>query len=167
VLLNGRRYEGVGGTPDYKIMDFERYSIRMQPYEAGQIALNQKSLSTLMLLRDRLPVNMGELLWRLGFPISAFILALLAIPLSFVNPRAGRSLNLILALLLYMIYSNFISITQAWVSQSKLSPYIGLWLVHAMMVGVLLLLFYRRLVLAPFWMVWLKRLTPRLRGERP
>jgi len=166
VLLNGRRYEGVGGTPDYKVMAFERYSIRMHPFEASLILPTQKSLSTLMLLSDRSAANMGELLWRLGLPLSAFILALLAIPLSFVNPRAGRSLNLILALLLYMVYSNFLSITQAWVAQGKLSPYIGLWLVHGVMLLVLLLLFYRRLVLAPFWMTWLKRLIPRLGSER-
>ena len=167
VLLNGRRYEGVGGTPDYKIMAFERYAIRIHPYEAGRIALSQKSLSTPILLRDRSPVNMGELLWRLGLPLSAFILAVLAIPLSFVNPRAGRSLNLILAVLLYMIYSNFLSITQAWVAQSKLSPYLGLWLAHGVMLLALWLLFYRRLVLAPFWAAWLKRFDPRSDGEKP
>jgi lipopolysaccharide export system permease protein len=167
VLLNGRRYEGVGGSPDYKIMAFERYAIRMHAYEASLIIPTQKSLPTPMLLSDRSPANMGELLWRLGLPISAFILALLAIPLSFVNPRAGRSLNLILALLLYMTYSNFLSITQAWVAQGKLSPYIGLWLVHGVMLLVLWFLFYRRLVLTPFWMNWLKRLFPRFGGERP
>jgi lipopolysaccharide export system permease protein len=166
VLQNGRRYEGVGGTPDYKIMTFERYSIRVQAYEAGLIVPTQKSRPTPILLSDRSAANMGELLWRLGLPISAFILALLAIPLSFVNPRAGRSLNLILALLLYMTYSNFLSITQAWVAQSKLSPHVGLWLVHGLMLLVLSLLFYRRLVLAPFWVTWLKRWAPRLSGER-
>lgn len=158
MLLNGRRYEGVGGSPDYKIMAFERYATRIQPYESGLVVLSQKALSTLMLLSDRSPVNMGELLWRVGLPLSAFILALLAIPLSFVNPRAGRSLNLIMALLLYMVYSNFLSITQAWVAQSKLSPYIGMWLAHAVMLLVLALLFYRRLVLTPVWTNLMKRL---------
>lgn len=166
VLLNGRRYEGTGGAPDYKIMAFERYTIRIHPFEASLSALTQKTLPTLALLHDRSPVNMGELLWRIGLPVSVLILALLAIPLSFVNPRAGRSLNLILALLLYMIYSNFLSITQAWVAQGKLSPYIGLWLVHALMAGVLLLLFYRRLVLSPFWAVWFRWALPARRGSK-
>lgn len=166
VLLNGRRYEGIGGSPDYRIMVFERYTIRIQPYEAGLSAPTQKSLSTPALLQHLTPAGMGELLWRLGLPVSAFILALLAIPLSFVNPRAGRSVNLILALLLYMVYSNFLSITQAWVAQGKLSPHIGLWLVHGVMAGVLLLLFYRRVVLAPFWIMWIRNGMLRLRGGR-
>ena len=41
-------------------------------------------------------------------PLSALILALLAIPMSFVNPRAGRSVNLLFALLTYMVYSNLL-----------------------------------------------------------
>ena len=164
VLLNGRRYEGIGGAPDYKIMAFERYAIRIYAYEASLSVPTQKSLPTLALLRDRSSANMGELLWRIGLPLSAFVLALLAIPLSFVNPRAGRSLNLILALLLYMVYSNFISITQAWVAQDKLSPYIGLWLVHGLMAGVLLFLFYRRLVLTPFYLSWLRGIFLRRGG---
>ncbi len=155
VLLNGRRYEGVGGSPDYRVMSFERYTIRLYAYEAGLIVPTLKSLPTLALLRDRSPSNMGELLWRVGLPISAFVLALLAIPLSYVNPRAGRSLNLILAILLYMIYSNFLSITQAWVAQAKLSPFVGICLVHGVMAGVLLLLFYRRSVLVAFRLSWL------------
>lgn len=161
VLLNGRRYEGVGGSPDYKIMSFERYSIRIQAYEASLSVPTQKSLPTLALLQNRSSANLGELLWRVGLPLSAFVLALLAIPLSFVNPRAGRSLNLILALLLYMIYSNFLSITQAWVAQGRLSPYIGLWMVHGLMAAVLLFLFYRRLVLMPFYLSWFRKIFPR------
>jgi lipopolysaccharide export system permease protein len=103
----------------------------------------------LALIRDRSPVNLAELQWRIGLPVSAAILALLAIPLSFVNPRAGRSLNLMLALLTYMVYSNLLSISQAWVAQQRVSPATGLWAVHAGMLVILLFLFYRRLYFAP------------------
>jgi len=149
VLLNGRRYEGPPGSPEYKVVSFERYAVRIDPYEARLGAPSTKSLSTLALLRERTPTNMSELLWRVGLPLSALILAVLAIPLSFVNPRAGRSLNLILAVLIYMIYNNSLSIAQAWVAQDKLSPYIGIWLVHAVMLAALAYFFRRRLSLAP------------------
>jgi len=149
VLLNGRRYEGPPGSPEYKVISFERYAVRIDPYEARLGAPSTKSLSTLALLRERTPTNMSELLWRVGLPLSALILAVLAIPLSFVNPRAGRSLNLILAVLIYMIYNNSLSITQAWVAQDKLSPYLGIWLVHAVMLAALAYFFRRRLSLAP------------------
>ena len=149
VLLNGRRYEGTPGSKEYKIVTFERYAVRIDPYEARLGTPSVKALSTPALLRDPSPVKMSELLWRLGLPLSAMILAVLAIPLSFVNPRAGRSLNLILAILIYMIYNNSLSITQAWVTQERLNPSVGIWLTHAVMLAVLILFFKRRLSLAP------------------
>ena len=149
VLLNGRRYEGTAGQPDYKIVQFERYSMRIEPYETKLNGPSPKSLSSTALLRQPSSSNMAEWVWRVGLPVSALLLSILAIPLSFVNPRAGRSLNLILALMVYMIYSNLISISQAWVAQGKLSPIEGLWGVHVGMLLLLALLFYRRLSIVP------------------
>jgi len=147
VLLNGRRYEGTPGTTEYKISEFERYAVRIETREIKASTPSAKSLPTLALLRDPNPLNLGELAWRIGLPLSALILALLAIPLSFVNPRAGRSLNLVMAILVYMIYNNVLSIAQAWIAQQRISLPVGLWGVHAVMLVLLLALFFRRLTL--------------------
>jgi lipopolysaccharide export system permease protein len=72
---------------------------------------------------------------------------LLAIPMSFVNPRAGRSVNLLFALLTYMVYSNLLSVSQARVAQGKIAFGTGWWLVHAVMLVVLALLFAQRMSL--------------------
>jgi lipopolysaccharide export system permease protein len=85
-------------------------------------------------------------------PALALNLALLAIPLSFVNPRAGRTNNLIFALLTFMVYSNMIGISKAWVSQGKLPFEIGVWAVHAAMFVGMLTLFSRRMVVS--WRRW-------------
>src|SRR5215831_4516066 len=147
VLMNGRRYEGEPGTADYKIYQFERYAMRIESKEAKAArTFTTKSMSTLALLADPQPANLAELSWRIGLPASALLLSVLAIPLSFVNPRAGRSLNLVLALLVYMIYSNLLSIAQAWIAQSRISLATGLWGVHALMLVLLLVMFYRRLM---------------------
>ena len=147
VLLNGRRYEGVPGSAEYKIYQFERYSMRIDSKEATAArAPTTKSLSSRELLSDPSPANLAELSWRIGLPASALILALLAIPLSFVNPRAGRSMNLVFALLVYMVYSNLLSIAQASIAQSRMSLLSGLWGVHALMLALLLVMFYRRLM---------------------
>jgi lipopolysaccharide export system permease protein len=147
VLMNGRRYEGEPGTAEYKIYQFERYAMRIESKEAKAArAPTTKSVSTLALLADPEPANLAELSWRVGLPASALVLAVLAIPLSFVNPRAGRSMNLVLALLVYMVYSNLLSISQAWIAQSRISLATGLWGVHALMLVLLLVMFYRRLM---------------------
>jgi lipopolysaccharide export system permease protein len=88
--------------------------------------------------------NISELEWRIGLPLSALILALMAIPLSFVNPRAGRSLNLITAIVIYMFYNNMISVTNSWVGYGKVSPALGLWGIHTLMALLMALLFYHR-----------------------
>jgi lipopolysaccharide export system permease protein len=147
VLLNGLRYEGEAGSKEYKIYEFERYAMRIETAEARAPRVpTTKSLATLDLLREPTPRNLAELSWRVGVPAATLILSLLAIPLSFVNPRAGRSMNLVLALLIYMTYSNLISVTQASIAQSRISPALGLLGVHALMLLLLLALFYRRLM---------------------
>jgi lipopolysaccharide export system permease protein len=145
VLLNGTRYEGAPGQLDFKIVEFERYAVRIKAVEARQRPVPVDSLPTLQLLQNLNSWNMSELERRLGFPLSALSLALLAIPLSFVNPRAGRSLNLIMALVIYMLYNNLISVTNTLVGQGKMGPIIGFWGVHVLMWMLMVLLFYRRL----------------------
>lgn len=162
VLLNGTRYEGVPGRRDYNIVEFERYAIRIDSVPVKQTQPWARIMSTSELWHNRTLKNIAELEWRVGLPISAVILALLAIPLSYVNPRAGRSLNLILAIVLYMLYNNMISVTNAWVSQGKLAPGIGLWGIHAVMLAVTLLMFYRRMTLFS-----LRRLLGSTRAARP
>jgi lipopolysaccharide export system permease protein len=147
VLQNGTRYEGIPGQRDYRIVEFERYAMRIDTAPVKQAEPQVRTMSTPELWRNPTTWNLSELEWRFGLPISATILALLAIPLSYVNPRAGRSLNLILAIVLYMLYSNMISVTNTWVGQGKLSPGIGLWGIHAVMLVITALMFYRRMTL--------------------
>ena len=154
VLEQGRRYEVEPGTPEFRIMEFERYWVRTQDGEAtpAERLPNRQPLDDLV--RDAvagIQGAQGELVWRIGMPVSALILALLAIPLSYVNPRAGRSANMLIAILIYAIYSNLLSVSQAWVTQGKLSFWVGVWVVHALMLLPLLLLFYRRVAIRMPW----------------
>ena len=148
VLANGRRYEGTPGTPQYRVFEFDRYAVRIDSGEARERTPTAKMLSTADLLRDRSPPNLAEVSWRVGLPVSALILSLLAIPLSFVNPRAGRSMNLVLALLIYMTYSNLLSVTQAQIAHARIGVGVTI-VVHLGMLAVLILLFYRRLAVSP------------------
>jgi len=147
VLLNGTRYEGIPGQQDYRIVDFERYAMRIDSAATKQVQPIARTMPTPELWRNPTTWNLSELEWRLGLPISAAVLALLAIALSYVNPRAGRSLNMVVAMVLYMVYSNMISVTNAWVGQGKLAPGIGLWGIHALMLLITALLFYWRMTL--------------------
>lgn len=149
VMENGSRYEGKRGLPEFSVTKFETYAIRIEPAEVKHSPPTARSTGSGTLLQEHSRKGSAELHGRLAVPISAFLLVLLAIPLSFVDPRAGRSANMIMALLIYVIYNNFLNIAQAWVAQGKLSTLIGLWPVHAIVLALTVYLFYRRLFLMP------------------
>ena len=144
VLLNGRRYDSRLGWTEYRVMELERYAARIEAKEGEVPEATHKSLSTPALIENPTSAHRGELLWRIGVPVSALILALLAIPMSFVNPRAGRSVNLLFALFTYMVYSNLLSVSQARVAQGRLEFATGWGLVDAGVLAGLVRPFARR-----------------------
>ena len=144
VLLNGRQYDGVPGTGEYRVAEFDRFAQRIQSRDVAVRGRNPKMMSTLELLPSTNLELRAELMWRIGLPLVALNLALLAIPLAFVNPRASRSVNLIFAVFAYMVYSNLQGIVQAWIAQGKVRFEIGWWVLHAVMLGVIAFLFLWR-----------------------
>jgi lipopolysaccharide export system permease protein len=148
VLLNGFRYEGEPGQADFRTYEFARYTVRIESREVER-AQGTKVMKTMALIEAAEPVHLAELSWRIGLPVSALLLALLAIPLSFVNPRAGRSINLIVALLVYMTYVNMLSVIQVNIALARVHLAPGIVVVHTVVVLILLMLFYRRLSVTP------------------
>jgi lipopolysaccharide export system permease protein len=147
VLLDGYRYEGVPGEADFRVMAFQRYAARVEAAASDEPVPTHKSLPTPALLAEPSNANLGELVWRIGIPLSALLLAVLAVPMSFVNPRAGRSVNLAFALFAYLVYYNLLSVSQARVAQGRLDFSLGVWLVHGVVLAVAVGLFAQRMTL--------------------
>jgi len=151
VLEDGRRWDGVWGSGQYRLMEFERYGVRIQAKAAGAADDSARIKSTFGLMQQPTTQHLGELVWRIGLPISVLVVAFLAIPLAFVNPRVGHSINLLGAILLYMIYNNLTGVMQAWVTQGKVSFPVGLCATHLVAVLIGLGLFWRRTTLVRLW----------------
>lgn len=146
VLEGGMRYQETPDQSDFRIMEFEKYTAYIAPKGDVTVSdISTRSMTTMELLTDANSKKMGELVWRIGLPFMSVLLMLLAIPLGFVNPRAGRSFNLIIAVLLYMTYSNLSSFIQAYVSQNKLAFGLAWWPLHLIVALIILLLFALRL----------------------
>jgi lipopolysaccharide export system permease protein len=131
VLKNGRRYHGVPGQADFQSMEFERYSMRVAtkvPVLGADMPV--VTLTTAQLLALPNQFTRAELLRRISAPITCLVLMLLAIPLGFVNPRAGSATNLILALLIFFTYNNLVRTTEASVQQGKYSFAMAWWPLH-------------------------------------
>lgn len=158
-LETGRRYEGTPGAAEYRMTEFDRYLVRLDVKPDEPIAeVAARAKTTLQLWIENTPFTRAELLMRLGMPIVALLLALAAIPLSYSNPRVGRSFNLIIAVLAFLLYNNGLSVVQAWVQQERIPFSVGVWLVHAIVAAIVALLFVRR--------VYLQRWLPRWASPR-
>jgi lipopolysaccharide export system permease protein len=169
VLSKGRRYEGKLDENDVQLMNFESYGVLISSTTPAVMAdLSSRSLSTAALLAIPNSFNQGELLWRVSLPLMCLFLMLLAIPLGFVNPRGGRSANLIIALLLFVFYSNMISLMQAAVVQNRLSVWLAWWPVHLLAIVIIALLFSWRLKMNSTYhpLFWLAKIRRRYFGKR-
>lgn len=144
VLQEGRRYEEKPGSVDYRVVEFSRYGFRLDPTQLAQRSTQPRELDSPALLRDPTPANQAELVWRVGYPLSALLLAMLALPLSFYNPRAGRSFNILLAALIYTLYNNVMGLSQVWVARGQIGATGSLLLVHGVAVAVLATAFWWR-----------------------
>jgi lipopolysaccharide export system permease protein len=146
VLKNGRRYQGTPGQPDFQSMEFERYSMRVAtrgPVLGTDTPTDAMSTPTLLLVKNQF--TMAEVLYRVSAPIMCFILMLLAIPLGFVNPRAGSSANLILAVLIFFTYSNLTKLGENSVKLNKLTFGMAWWPLHLAVLLTVIALFAWRL----------------------
>ncbi|MCO5101825.1 MAG: LPS export ABC transporter permease LptF [Burkholderiaceae bacterium] len=147
VLEDGRRYDGTRGQADFRLMEFGRYGLRLEAREAVVAEDRAKFKSTGELVADPSARNLGELAWRISLPVSAVLMALLAIPMSSMNPRAGRSVNLLAALLVYLVYNNLLTVMQSRIGQGRTSFGVGVWVLHAVMALFIVWLFRRRTTL--------------------
>lgn len=146
VLSKGRRYDGVPNQSDFQMMEFERYGVLVS-HQAAAPTDNKsaRSLPFIQLIAAPTGDNLAEILWRVALPLMSTLLLLAAIPLGFVNPRGGRSANVMIALLLYVIYSNMISVFQSEVSQGRMRLTVAWWPMHLAVVITITLMFLWRL----------------------
>src|SRR5439155_26566537 len=145
VLEIGRCYEGKPGTDEYRVIEFEKLGRRIDPAELRSLPVSTKAMPTGVLAFVDGRVERAELFWRISVPVSALVLTLIAVPLSYVNPRVGRSANLVAAAFLYMLYSNCLNIVQSLIAQGRLDFWVGLVLPHVIALLVVVILFRHQL----------------------
>lgn len=90
VLHNGRRYEGVPGTSQFRVVEFVEHGI---PYRLPSLKTpnpRPRAMAFLDLISSDELAHVAEWQWRVGIPLSTVILAFLAVPLSRSEPRSGR-----------------------------------------------------------------------------
>lgn len=144
VLEQGRNLESwqdpaANNGTALRIADFESYNIlvsQIAPVSSAPPSTPVRARSTLELVQDPDRKGQAELSWRLGLAFAGFNFLLIALASTRINPRAGRSLNTIFALLAFVVYYNLITLGQSWIGHGRLGLIPWLVVLHG---GMLLL----------------------------
>ncbi len=156
VLEDGHRYVGTPGDGAFQMLDFERLRMRVPDPTLVQPrrSLDGLPMGELWAQRDTARFR-AELEWRLALPASVLMLALIALPLGLVAPRSSRYARVPLAILVYVVYANFLIMGKSWLTAGQLPLWLGLWWVH--LIPLTVWLFFS----------WHKILRPALLHTRP
>ena len=73
------------------------------------------------------------------------LLAVLGVLLARTTPRQGRYAKLFMAILVYIIYMNLMTVARAWVEHSVAPPGLGMWWVHGVVLAVIAVLLGRQM----------------------
>ena len=158
ILYDGRRYEGVPGAPNWRIVEFREHGIpvRLPDAKTGKSKIEMKSTATLLESRD--PKDRAELAWRTAVPVMALVLTVLAVPLARLRPRQGRFARVAFAVLAYFVYSNLLAAVRVWIQKDSPAGQLGLWWVHLLPLAVAGWLLWQELHPSPAWrMPWSRR----------
>ncbi len=147
ILQKGKDYQGIPGQANYRVAEFNQYKARL-PHPSIELGGDIRTYPSADLwsapstdLRKK-----AEWQWRLSVPIMVLSLTLLAVPLSRVNPRAGKYAKLLPAIVVYILYANFMFVARGWLVSGKIPAYLGLWWLHGLVILLGLTLLYRNRV---------------------
>lgn len=142
ILDDGYRYDGNPGLADYRAIKYDTYGVLLPKPDVSNEVTDRDAMPTSSLIGNPDVKAIAELQWRISMPLLVFIVTLIAVPLSRVNPRQGRFLKLLPAILLYMGYVTALILVRGALEKGNISPALGLWWVHGLFLIIGLLLFY-------------------------
>jgi lipopolysaccharide export system permease protein len=129
-LDKGTRFEGTALLRDFRITDFTNYQA-IVGYKAATLDPNDAEQSSFTgLFSNNTPEFKAELHWRLTLVFAVLVMALMVVPLSVVNPRQGRVLSMLPAMLLYLIFFLLQSSLKSSGAKGRLDPGVWMWVVN-------------------------------------
>lgn len=147
VLQNGKEYQGTPGHADYQVAQFAEYKTRL-PHPIVRINEDIRTAKTWSLFPLNNPdlQKAAELQWRLSIPLMVLTLTLVAVPLSRVNPRSGKFAKLLPAIIIYILYANFMFVARDAITTGTIPIWIGMGWIHILVILLGLLLIWRNQV---------------------
>jgi len=152
ILEKGQRFEGPMEDGSTAMIQFESHGIRLEQTQLQKVSYRKKAETTVALWERGRKDDIAELQWRVSAVILCFVLTILAVPLSKVSPRQGSYSKLAIALLIFIIYTNLLTVSRAWLTKNTINEWVGLWWVHAIALLLALSMYIHwRPLLKRFW----------------
>lgn len=151
VLVNGTRYEGVPGSPDYRVIDFERYALRIESRQQKRAYVPIRARSNLEVMTSDSPKLKSEWYWRLAKIFTLPVLAIFALALSHVDTRRGKSSGLVIAFVVYLSYTNLLGYAVALIRQGRFDGGAPVWFVHGVFFMFAMYCLWRRIENLPLF----------------
>ena len=142
-LKDGVRYQGLPGSNNINILDFELYDLEIVSGDIQKTISDFSEIeekSTFELIKEGGPLANAEVQWRFSQPISILILSILGVYLGKSSPRTGKGINILIGLVFFMLYNNGLLIAKTSIENNELNPFIGLWSIHILL-AVFLIIF--------------------------
>jgi lipopolysaccharide export system permease protein len=138
VLDNGQSIDFDTVRGDMKLVEFSQMGTRIDDDLALMQEGQPKARTSLELIQNPTNENLGELAWRLGLALAAINFVVLALALSNTNPRTGRNGHMLFALLAFVVYYNFINVSQSWIASGSTSFFATMLVLHggAFLIGM-------------------------------
>ncbi|XOD70021.1 MAG: LPS export ABC transporter permease LptF [Sodalis sp. (in: enterobacteria)] len=140
ILDKGTLYEGTAFQRDFRITDFNQYqaiiehkTVPIDRKDAEQMTLHQ-------LWRSSALKASAEFHWRLTLVVSGLIMAMMVVRFSMVNPRQGWMLNMLPAMLLYLVFFLLQTSLRSNGAKGKLDPLVWMWVTNAAYLALALVL---------------------------
>ncbi len=143
VLNQGHQYLGKAGELDYQVSHFDSTgNLVRQADEDVPYRNYYERQTTAFLLQHEGPKYQAELQWRVSLPILVIVLTLIAVPLSYTDPRRGRYAKIFPAFIPTIVYLSLLLIAKDYVQDQRVPPIIGMWWVHALFLAVAIALLF-------------------------
>jgi lipopolysaccharide export system permease protein len=120
ILDKGQQWLTNRETGETRLTQFEHYELLVDSdVSIPSSAFTSRHTPSWELLKNPSRENWAELSWRLGLGLAGINLVLIALAVSAVNPRGGRSYHLALALFVFVAYYNMVNVGQSWISTGR------------------------------------------------
>ncbi|MDO9141633.1 MAG: LPS export ABC transporter permease LptF [Methylobacter sp.] len=144
ILENGERVQGQPGALNYTIEQFAEYAVRVDSKESS-VNFGKAAIASNELMRSEQITDIAELQRRFSIPVGVMLLTFIAVPLAQMSPRGGVYGNMLVGFLIYFSYGNLIRVSQSWVMNQTIPPWLGTVGVNTLLLvigGVLLARLY-------------------------